>query len=552
MKIIQEGRFIFNNGSKAELDSSGLVLLKGEIAFEQDTQLMKVGDGETPYSDLPYLNQGPKGDKGLKGDKGDVGNSLTIKGTLENESGLPSNPEDGDAYMIGGNLHVAYKGKFTNVGRIQGPKGDKGEQGKAGPRGEKGQTGERGPIGPQGFKGDRGETGKTGEASKIVRTNVDDNGDTKIEFNDGTIVTIKKTDLNFLNQIFDDITKQLANKADKTDIKTKLSELADDDTHKLVTNTEKFNWNNKQDKLLASDTIIIGTDNKVEINNLKGLSVERCKTDGYNSATPWESVDKTRDLEDWIGDFDKRTRELKNNKASIVDNLTTGGTDKALSAEQGKELKRLIDTKPNQDTTYSEATMSKSGLMSSTDKKKINELPSNFFDLSEGDKDLNNITKPGCYYISNPTANKPPTSNSYIALIVTNTTSFSGSYAQQIAISEDTNESKIFLRKKYNSTWSSWKVIGGNSDEVEQENITSGVTIYKYGKVISLYINKEVRFEQGGARLCYLGDNYKPMDLVTVQCSGSDIAVRTSGEVVVFGPPDAYRLVQAVATYVIR
>lgn len=506
MKIIQEGRFIFNNGSKAELDSSGLVLLKGEIALEQDTQLMKVGDGETPYSDLPYLNQGPKGDKGLKGDKGDVGNSLTIKGTLENESGLPSNPEDGDAYMIGGNLHVAYKGKFTNVGRIQGPKGDKGEQGKAGPRGEKGQTGERGPIGPQGFKGDRGETGKTGEASKIVRTNVDDNGDTKIEFNDGTIVTIKKTDLNFLNQIFDDITKQLVDKADKTDIKTKLAELTDDSTHRFVTDEEKEKWNAKQDKLSAGNNVEI-SDNKINVN------------------IP---------------------------KVEVIDNLISTDADKALSANQGRELKRLIDTKPNQDTTYSEATMSKSGLMSSTDKKKINELPSNFFDLSEGDKDLNNITKPGCYYISNPTANKPPTSNSYIALIVTNTTSFSGSYAQQIAISEDTNESKIFLRKKYNSTWSSWKVIGGNSDEVEQENITSGVTIYKYGKVISLYINKEVRFEQGGARLCYLGDNYKPMDLVTVQCSGSDIAVRTSGEVVVFGPPDIYRPVQAVATYVIR
>lgn len=207
--------------------------------------------------------------------------------------------------------------------------------------------------------------------------------DSKIE----EVVGNAPDNLNTLKEIADEMAKdksgvqaivqQLSDKASKTDIKTKLSELADDSTHRLVTDSEKEKWTGKQDKLLASNTIIIGTDNKVEINSLKGLSVERCRTDGYSSATPWESVDTTRDLEDWIGDFDKRTRELKNNKASIVNDLTTGGTDKALSAEQGKELKRLIDTKPNQDTTYTEATTSKSGLMSSTDKKKLDGLDKN-------------------------------------------------------------------------------------------------------------------------------------------------------------------------------
>lgn len=40
--------------------------------------------------------------------------------------------------------------------------------------------------------------------------------------------------------------------------------------------------------------------------------ISRCKTDGYASASAWSSVSSSRDLEDWIGDFDKRTRELKN------------------------------------------------------------------------------------------------------------------------------------------------------------------------------------------------------------------------------------------------
>lgn len=40
-------------------------------------------------------------------------------------------------------------------------------------------------------------------------------------------------------------------------------------------------------------------------------NIGRCKTKGYSSASSWSSVSSSRDLEDWIGDFDKRTRELK-------------------------------------------------------------------------------------------------------------------------------------------------------------------------------------------------------------------------------------------------
>ena len=41
-------------------------------------------------------------------------------------------------------------------------------------------------------------------------------------------------------------------------------------------------------------------------------NISRCKTKGYNTSNTWESLSTSRDLEDWIGDFDKRTRELKN------------------------------------------------------------------------------------------------------------------------------------------------------------------------------------------------------------------------------------------------
>ena len=156
MKILRIGRYIFNNGSKAELEKENYILLDGEIAVEEDTQLMKIGDGKKPYSDLPYLNRGPQGPKGDKGDKGDTGTSLTISGTVDNEVALPKNPKDGVGYMVQGDLYIARDGKFINVGRIKGPKGDTGPQGPVGKRGPQGIKGDRGSIGPQGFKGDRG------------------------------------------------------------------------------------------------------------------------------------------------------------------------------------------------------------------------------------------------------------------------------------------------------------------------------------------------------------------------------------------------------------
>lgn len=102
------------------------------------------------------------------------------------------------------------------------------------------------------------------------------------------------------------IEQTVANKADKTDIKTKLSELTGDSTHRTVTDSEKSTWNSK-------------------LSSVSGQDVSRAKTKGYSSASSWTSVGNTRDVEDWIGDFDKRTRENKTaisgkvNQSDIVD-----------------------------------------------------------------------------------------------------------------------------------------------------------------------------------------------------------------------------------------
>lgn len=100
----------------------------------------------------------------------------------------------------------------------------------------------------------------------------------------------------------DELGEAWGKKANRTELKTKLSEMTDDATHRLVTDAEKTEWNNKLD-------------------SVSGKDVSRSKTKGYNTSNTWSSLSTNRDLEDWIGDFDKRTRENKeaiSNVAKIV------------------------------------------------------------------------------------------------------------------------------------------------------------------------------------------------------------------------------------------
>ena len=102
---------------------------------------------------------------------------------------------------------------------------------------------------------------------------------------------------------YTDTTYDLSPYAKTTDIKTKLSDLTDDNTHRTVTDSEKSTWNNK-------------------LSTVSGQDVSRAKTKGYSSASSWSSVGSSRDVEDWIGDFDKRTRENKE-KIDGVQSMTT-------------------------------------------------------------------------------------------------------------------------------------------------------------------------------------------------------------------------------------
>lgn len=103
----------------------------------------------------------------------------------------------------------------------------------------------------------------------------------------------------------------LSGYAKKTDIKTKLSDMTADSTHRLVTDAEKTTWNNK-------------------LSSVSGQDISRAKTKGYNTSDTWASLATSRDLEDWIGDFDKRTRVNKENIEAIAA-MTTAEVEAVLN-----------------------------------------------------------------------------------------------------------------------------------------------------------------------------------------------------------------------------
>ena len=103
----------------------------------------------------------------------------------------------------------------------------------------------------------------------------------------------------------------LSGYAKKTDIKTKLSDMTADNTHRLVTDAEKNTWNNK-------------------LSSVSGQDISRAKAKGYNTSDTWASLATSRDLEDWIGDFDKRTRTNKENIEAIAA-MTTAEVEAVLN-----------------------------------------------------------------------------------------------------------------------------------------------------------------------------------------------------------------------------
>ena len=158
----------------------------------------------------------------------------------------------------------------------------------------------------------RGERGFTGPGSKVTSTAYDSYGNTVITFNDGTKTTIKK-----------------GTKGDKGNTGNSVS--VSSVTKSGLTNTVKFT-DGKSMQVKDGKSVTVSSSRFLTNGN-----TEIIFSDGKKAVIK-KGVDGTVD-------FDKLTKEQRESLVvPIVNDLTTGGVNKALSAEQGKVLFQSVDS----------------------------------------------------------------------------------------------------------------------------------------------------------------------------------------------------------------
>lgn len=182
-------------------------------------------------------------------------------------------------------------------------------------KGEKGDTLKFSDLSQSQKEELRGKQGYTGESSKIIKTEYDSAGNTVLTFNDGTKTTVSKGS-----------TGDKGNPGDSVSVASV--------TKSGTTNTVKF-----------TD----GKSMQVEDGRSVNVSSTRILDDGNTEITFTDGKKAiVKKGQDGTVKFDDLTEEQRKSlQVDVVDDLTTGGSDKALSAEQGKvlvgEIKKLRD-----------------------------------------------------------------------------------------------------------------------------------------------------------------------------------------------------------------
>lgn len=216
-----KGRITHATKTEAEWNKSSVVLLKGEVGFAIDTQVIKVGNGKDLW-------------KNLKSHQGGKGDPLTIKSTANDSQG---------------NTVVTFSdGTKVTI--------------------KKGETGGRGL---RGYKGD---------SVTISSTTKDSQGNTVITFSDGTKTTINKGDKGD-PLTFDDLTPAQIEKIKAKDVD--LSNYATkDDLSKVDVSGQLADYAKKDHKHTISDvtSLQVALNNKANSNHTHD---EYIKKIGVNS-----------------------------------------------------------------------------------------------------------------------------------------------------------------------------------------------------------------------------------------------------------------------------
>lgn len=298
------------------------VLLVGELGIESDTKLIKVGDGTTSWTSLPYLQYLPLS-----------GGAMT--GALKIASGYDKGIQDSEGnnllYMSSDYVlnirNEAYNDIYINgLGEIK--------------------------IGGNKITSDINVIGRSfsyNDKSVAVTSDIPKTlNNKKLVANGNT--TIYGTDITLSSDNTSNVTDAINGKADTSAIPTSLSQLSEDTTHRVVTDTEKATWNAKSNfdgnynSLTNKPTIPINADF-----TLAGL-----KEKSYNSLTDKPTIPtKTSQLTNdssfaTTSAIPTKTSQLTNDSGFInkdVNNLTnylplTGGTLTGhLSLTRGNSIK---------------------------------------------------------------------------------------------------------------------------------------------------------------------------------------------------------------------
>ena len=118
-KIIKTS-FLLRRGTSSAWLSSNPILMYGEPGFEVDTYSLKIGDGQTPWIDLPYFG----GQFELSADGESIiidGQTIAIEGYADAELGSVPVKADGaiewvqPENLFGENIVVLYGGSASDL-----------------------------------------------------------------------------------------------------------------------------------------------------------------------------------------------------------------------------------------------------------------------------------------------------------------------------------------------------------------------------------------------------------------------------------------------------
>lgn len=296
--------------------------------------------------------QGPRGEQGIKGEKGETGatgngvksSSVTYQAstsgtTIPTENWSKTIPDVAIGSFLWTRTIITYTDNTTTISYSIGKIGNTGSKGEKGDKGDKGDTG---ATGIQGVKGDKGDIGETGNGIKSITlksgTHLAGQYDTYlITFTNNTTTEFK-----------------VYNGANGKGSGDMLASVYDTNNNGIVDNSEKVNNHTVESNVPANAKF---TDTNTTYSNAT-----------INAAGLMSSADKSK-LDGIAAGANKYS--LPTASSSILGGVKTTSTVTSNSGYTACPIISGIPYYKDTNTTYGIATTSSNGLMSNTDKSKL-------------------------------------------------------------------------------------------------------------------------------------------------------------------------------------